>query len=277
MTTEPTQGNVATARLRLPQFWPSDPLLWFAQVEAQFATARITGQLTKFHHIIAILSPEIATEVRDIILAPPPENPYDTLKAELVRRTSFSEQRRLQQLLTSEELGDRTPSQMLRRLQQLLGDSSSAFDPSLLKELFLQRLPANVRMVLAPTANISIDALAQLADRVVEVASPTISTVASNSQKSETQNITSGIPQSTPIHDMREQINHLSVQMNALVAATTSRSRQAARSPSRRPPRSPSRTGSPPRGICWYHWKFGSKAQKCRAPCAASENCTAHP
>ncbi|KAM7301309.1 hypothetical protein ISCGN_016828 [Ixodes scapularis] len=83
MTTNQEDGNIAAVRLRLPQLWPSDPLLWFAQVEAQFATAKITGQLTKFHHIIAVLSPEIATEVRDLILAPPPQNPYDTLKAEL--------------------------------------------------------------------------------------------------------------------------------------------------------------------------------------------------
>lgn len=276
MTTNQEDGNIAAVRLRLPQFWPSDPLLWFAQVEAQFATAKITGQLTKFHHIIAVLSPEIATVVRDLILAPPPQNPYDTLKAELVRRASISEQRRLQQLLTSEELGDRTPSQMLRRLQQLLGDSPTTFDPSLLKELFLQRLPANVRMVLAPTANISIDALAQLADRVAEVASPNISMVASSSHKSATDASTHDVPQSTAMEDMRQQINRLALQVNALVTGAESRSRHESRSPSRRRSSNPpSRAGSPPPGICWYHWKFGSKAQKCRAPCRASENCPA--
>lgn len=276
MATGQPSGDVGAVRLRLPQFWPSDPLLWFAQVEAQFSTAKITGQLTKFHQVIAVLSPEVATEVRDLILTPPNQNPYDTLKAELVRRTSISEQRRLQQLLTTEELGDKTPSQMLRRLQQLLGDSPTTFDPWLLRELFLQRLPATVRMVLAPTTNITIEALAQLADRVVEVASPAISTVAtdslavSRSQQENSDTRKSLVPD--VIEDMRMQINQLTTQVAALMTTAPSRSRQRSRSRSSQSGRSPPRPGSPPPGICWYHWKFGNKAQKCRAPCTASEN-----
>ncbi|CAN7995264.1 unnamed protein product [Ixodes hexagonus] len=230
----------------------------------------------KFHQVIGLLSPEVATEVRDLILTPSNQNPYGILKAVLVRRTSISEQRRLQQLLTTEELGDRTPSQMLRRLQQLLGGSPTTFDPSILREPFLQRLPANVRRVLAPTANITIDALAQLANRVVEVTLPAISTVATASlaatsfQKENTDTKIPLVPD--VIEDMRDQINRVAAQVGALVTAAPSRSRQRSRSRSSQFGRSPPRPSSPPPGICWYHWRFGNKAQKCRAPCTASEN-----
>ena len=57
-----------------------------------------------FDYIVASLSPEFATEVRDLILKPPTENPYDKLKEQLIKRTAASEQRRLQQLFNSEEL-----------------------------------------------------------------------------------------------------------------------------------------------------------------------------
>ena len=60
-------------------------------------------------------------------------------------------------------------------MQQLLGDRVDVTDGAFLRELFLQRLPANVRMVLASagTTTTTLQQLADLADKVVEVAAPT--------------------------------------------------------------------------------------------------------
>ena len=158
--------TVGAITLKLPPFWPADPDIWFAQVEAQFMTHGITVEKTKFDYIIASLSPETATEVRDIILAPPTDLPYTTLKKELIKRTAGSSQCKLQKLLNEVELGDRKPSQLLRRMRQLWSDHPDD------AELFLQRLPNNVRVVLAPLGiDVSLD---KLADRIVEVATPSI-------------------------------------------------------------------------------------------------------
>ena len=149
---QPVAAQLAAVQIRLPPFWPADPVLWFAQIEAQFGTRSITVSKTKFDYVVSCLDPQYATEVRDLLLHPPDADPYETLKAQLTKRTSASEQRWIQELLSSEELGDRTPSQMLRRIQQLLGNMAPTLDATLLRELFLQCLPANVRMVMTPSA-----------------------------------------------------------------------------------------------------------------------------
>ncbi|KAL3227347.1 hypothetical protein MRX96_024162 [Rhipicephalus microplus] len=60
-------------------------------------------------------------------------------------------------------------------MRQLLGEKASKIDASILSQLFLQHLPANVCMVFAAAGNLPLDDPAVLSDKVLEVATPTIS------------------------------------------------------------------------------------------------------
>ncbi|KAG0412025.1 hypothetical protein HPB47_010842 [Ixodes persulcatus] len=125
-TGEPSSLDVSAIRKpRLRKFWAPDPQLWFAQVESQFTRTHITSQTWRFHHGVAALPHELATDIRNLILQPQTTNPYDTLKQELIKCTSPSKHRRLQRLLRSKELGDRTTSKLLRRLQKFRGEQAN--------------------------------------------------------------------------------------------------------------------------------------------------------
>ncbi|XP_064483066.1 uncharacterized protein LOC135395908 [Ornithodoros turicata] len=172
------QSQLTAVPVKLPPFWDRNPPVWFAQAETQIHLSGVTSQLTRFYHVISALSPTAADPVYDHMTTPPPENPHDQLKSALLKRTSSSDRDRLHQLLFAEELGERRPTQLLRRMKQLLGsdapgssgDVSSTSD-IFLRQLFLQRLPRHVQMVLATAANLSLDELPALADAVMEVAS----------------------------------------------------------------------------------------------------------
>ena len=250
--------TMAAVSIKLPPFWPADPAVWFAQVEAQFTTRGITSQKTCFDYVISSLSPEFAMEVRDLLLRPPEDTPYDRLKAELIKRTAASEQ-----LISGEELGDRKPTQLLRRMQQLLGDQlGGGMDSNtFLRELFLQRLPANVRMVLASTdADMDLNKLAEMADKVMEVVLPTVATIAA----------TRTDDSSSEVKQLRAEVTRLA----DLVASLTShdhshrgRSRSTSRSRRHLSPAPKDTPQSQEHSLCWYHNKFGEAAKKCQEPC----------
>ncbi|KAG0413170.1 hypothetical protein HPB47_009683 [Ixodes persulcatus] len=120
-----------------------------------------------------------ASHVFDILAQPSPTASYDQLKAALLQRTEASDRSRLQELLTAEELGDRRPSQLLRRMTQLLGVRANTIGDALLRELFIQRLPTNVQMVLATARALDLTGLAALADAVIEVSTPPVTSLTS--------------------------------------------------------------------------------------------------
>ena len=86
--------EVYRVAVRLPPFWPNRPAIWFTQAEAQFELAAITRKRTTFNYVVFQLNQQQAVEVEDIIFSPPEHEPYDRLKAELVRRLSTAREQR---------------------------------------------------------------------------------------------------------------------------------------------------------------------------------------
>jgi len=131
-------------------------------------------------------------------------------------------------------------------MQQLVGNTPGLSDGALLREQFLQRLPATVRMILA-SANSStpLARLAQMADKIVEVAVPSVSAFQ-----------TPSCPTPTEFEDLHSELASLK---------STLKNLSRRHSPSPQP-----RQQDPQNQLCWYHEHFRDAVRKCKEPCSRS-------
>lgn len=257
------ERGVFKVGVRIPPFWPEEAALWFAQMEGQFVLSGITADSTKFYYVISQLENKYAIEVKDIINSPPSVNKYEKLKTELIRRLSASQEKKVQQLLMHEELGDRKPSQFLRHLRTLAGPT---VPDSFICTLWSSRLPQNIQTVIASQINLPLESVAELADRVHEIAPPGPAVAAAAWPDT-----------SNSLSELAKQMAELTREFAAFKGQVHSLShRHNGRSADRKPTpyRGRSRSRSKPRdnGHCWYHNRFGNRATRCTTPCTFSEN-----
>lgn len=246
-------GDIFRVSVKVPDFWPDRPDVWFAQLEAQFALSKITTDETKFYHVISQLGNQHAAEVIDIIKSPPAENKYEKLKSEIIKRLTASHEKKVKQLLHHEELGDRRPSQFLRHLQSLAG---SSIPEDFLRTIWSSRLPHNVQTIVATQSDTALEKVAELADKIYEL-TPSCPQVAAAS--------TSNTTMPPYMAEMAKQIAELT-KCVARLSRPRSRSSSYSRSDSRGRSTSP-RPYSMGHRRCWYHRKFGARAERCLKPC----------
>ncbi|XP_038106488.1 uncharacterized protein LOC119766161 [Culex quinquefasciatus] len=224
---------VAAVGVKLPDFWKTDPEMWFAQAEAQFTLANITRDDTKYSHIVAKVDQTVICHIADLVHRPPLEN-------------------KLEGLLGTHDLGDLRPSHLLAKMQEL--SSGLGVESALLRMLFLQKLPTNVRGILS-ICNESLANIALMADKMIETMSATVASVS----KPE------GLPTSET-DDLKAQVAALTAEVKRM-RIQPSRSRSRSLSRARDDARSPSRNRD---DVCWYHRKYGNNARQCREPCTFS-------
>lgn len=214
--------------VKLPDFWTTRPLIWFAQAEAQFQLRNITQESTRFYYVVAALDANTAERVQDLVVTPPTDNPYTALKQRLTQAFSLSDRERAARLLDLDDLGDRKPSAYADYILGLAGQRDTGF---LLRELFLRGLPEKVRAIVASADTTDLRALAMEADRHFSESGALIACTDRT------------IPAITP---------------PPLEVQAAARPRRNAEGPTLRPST---------HGLCYYHKRFGVNAHRCRRPC----------
>ncbi|EZA62169.1 hypothetical protein X777_06120, partial [Ooceraea biroi] len=142
-------------------------------------------------------------KVKDVITSPPAERKFDEMKKALVQRLATSQQQCTRQLIEHEELGNRKPSQFLRHIKTL---AAQAVPDSLVRTLWLGRLPAQMQVILATRQEDRLEDVAEQADWIHEVNYRAVAAVSHQSHEPELK-----------VSPLEVQIRQLSKQVASLM------------------------------------------------------------
>ena len=233
--------TINAVQVKLPEFWTKSPEVWFARIESQFGTRGIVLDQTKYDYVVSALDINTADEVQSILINPPNEDKYNTLKKALIKTFSKSQAQKDAELLNLNGLGDRRPTSLLRKIDALNDDPKT-----LKRALFLANLPADIRSILAGHNITETEALAEAADRIWETRTSAVQQVSMAMPATHTSNMATFSEQNVGAPEPN-------------VSALKFGKR-------RQPPPSQRGTTSPP-SVCFYHQRFGPDARRCQPGC----------
>lgn len=234
--------------IKLPPFWHDDPQSYFAMAELKFALHRVSSDASKFQHVASNFDAKLVSLCRDLIINPPVNNKYNTLKERILNALSPSQETNFRRLLHGHPLGNEKPTIYLQQLRNL---AAGQCNNTLLRTLFLEQMPEDIRHILAIGTATTLDELATQADKMLEFTRPTINEMTLPSE------MPSKGKKEDPLQVIIDRLDRLEAKFNRSRSRSMSRERSTSRG------RLPSSSGE-----CYYHRRFGDRAKKCQKPCS---------
>jgi hypothetical protein len=195
---------------------------------------QVVADDTKYYYVVGALDQDTASRIADILDDPPANNKYQAIKDRLVGAFDLTESQRAAQLLHMGGLGDRKPSQLMDDMLALAGGHRACF---LFKQIFLEQMPDDIRLMLADEDFGDLRRLATKADALW------------HSRR----------------HDIG--INKVGCDQRANFKVSSSQGNKSRKDASG--------DNQDNATFCFFHNKWGADARKCRAPCNFSGNALA--
>ena len=237
---------------KFPPFWKENPQLWFIQVESVFDILKITSDATKYRHVVASLDTQTLPYVSDILTTPPATEKCQAIKTRIINTFAETSEAKLRKLLRGESCTGEKPSILLQKIKNL---ADGQCNNAVLKSIFLEQLPEQVRGILAISEVNDLDRLALQADKIVESIKGSNNMIAATSDSSQ-----KGINDFT---ELKVMISSMSKEVGALKRQLNRQNRSRSKSRNRSQDRDKNNDN-----FCFYHDRFGEKATKFRPPCA---------
>lgn len=250
--------NVVSPKIQPPPFNGEYTDSWLRAMDFWFTASNIQADNQKFSTIMSHLPPDSMYRILEQITDQIPErNKYDFIRSHVSKYFADSQQRRLNRVLNELPLGDSKPSQLFSEMKRVAGNTLSG---EALKNLWIQRLPVNVRPALVASQGDEPE-MTRIADAVVEALQfPSINSVQSSVP------VSSSSSMNPEINELRSEIQQLTKKFEKMFS-NRSRSHSRSHSRNRSNSRHQNRSNTPVPDECWYHRKHGENARHCRSPC----------
>jgi len=252
----------AAPAITLPPFWPDNSAAWFAMAESRFRVRRIMDEWDRYDNLVSALSADSIRLVLDVITNPPDVAPYTFLRERLLGTHLKTDYQRIEELSLIGQLGDRKPSQLLAQMLEICPVSEHRSKFFIFH--FLQRLPQELRIMLGDDDHQDIQQVAAKADRLWALHGHrhhgAVAAIAAPDPQQHINAVTSGRG-GRGRDNGRGRGRGRGGQLSRGGAAAPAVKAVALASLARESS-----------GLCFYHWNFGEKAEKCEATCTWQGN-----
>jgi hypothetical protein len=230
--------------VKLPEFWPHAPALWFSRAECMFTLHSVTDDVLKYCSVVASLPHDVLRQVADLLDITKLARPYDQLKERLMAAYELTPVQRAERVMQMPDLGSQRPSRLLVAMLEWCprGEETSSFFIA----SFLRRLPNELRVLLAHDDFTDLKALSQKADALWQLC-----------------------PRADPLAAISEVADEAAGPI-AGVGQRSAKGRSAGYTAKKK-----SSGGKKNIVYCWKHHQFGDKAHSCADPATcmwAAEN-----
>lgn len=248
VTLDPSTMDKASAlRVKLPQFSTTAVSTWFLRAECQFRLRNITSSQTKADYILEALTEQAFERIAPWLEQQADTLDYDALKRHLLSKYTLTSSARAEKALDlmNTPLGDLTATWAYEELKAIitLPDRDSKGKPkeiSLLREIWLRRLPPTVRAALTDTDVEDVTILLDKADALLDAAKASTRS-AQHIGVARDQDVDKVMEEEVPIDGAFNQ--------------------------RRIPARDYKSWNRQDQYLCFYHKRFGAKARKCVTGC----------
>jgi hypothetical protein len=148
------------ASIKLPPFWQANPANWFSAADAQFVIHNVTQPIDKYYLVLAALNEQQFKLISHIMDDEPSDVSYNKLKEVLLANNTLTPYQLVDRLVNMELLGGRKASELLVAMQKYRPPKDEHF----FAYHFLQRLPREIRVLLAHEEQSEMRKLAEKAD-----------------------------------------------------------------------------------------------------------------